>query len=170
MPYLRGVSRVLHEGARLPPCGNAPHKHRHLQGPSGADQAAAVRPMLTRHQIEDEIERLIGLLDAMEPDPDLEDAGDAEPWLGAAEADRFSNRGWNLAPSDEREDEGALDNEDLSNCADDMGPSYPADTTERNRVTDSIVVVNAQLRVVMARHGLSPVPALHNIGGAIWGR
>jgi len=35
-----------------------------------------------RRSIEDEIERLIGLLDGMDTDPDLEDAGDAEPWLG----------------------------------------------------------------------------------------
>lgn len=28
------------------------------------------------------IERLIDMLDAMEPDPDLEDGGDDEPWLG----------------------------------------------------------------------------------------
>jgi hypothetical protein len=35
-----------------------------------------------RHQIEDEIERLIGILDAMEPDPDLEETGDLEPSLG----------------------------------------------------------------------------------------
>ncbi len=35
-----------------------------------------------RRGIEDEIERLIGLLDGMDADPDLEDAGDAEPWLG----------------------------------------------------------------------------------------
>lgn len=37
---------------------------------------------ISRHQIEDEIERLIGILDAMEPDPDLEENGDLEPWLG----------------------------------------------------------------------------------------
>jgi len=35
-----------------------------------------------RRSIEDEIERLIGLLDGMDADPDLEDADDAEPWLG----------------------------------------------------------------------------------------
>lgn len=31
------------------------------------------------------IERLIGLLDGMEADPDIESNGDAEPWLGASE-------------------------------------------------------------------------------------
>jgi hypothetical protein len=36
-----------------------------------------------RASIENEIERLIALLDDMEPDPDLEDNGDDEPWLGA---------------------------------------------------------------------------------------
>ena len=35
-----------------------------------------------RRSIEDEIERLIGLLDGLDADADLEDAGDAEPWLG----------------------------------------------------------------------------------------
>lgn len=39
----------------------------------------------TREQIEDEIERLIGILDAMDPDDDLEENGDREPWLGWAE-------------------------------------------------------------------------------------
>lgn len=38
-----------------------------------------------RQQIEDEIERLIAVLDAMEPDEDLEENGDLEPWLGWAE-------------------------------------------------------------------------------------
>lgn len=32
-----------------------------------------------RRSIEDEIERLIGLLDGLDVDADLEDAGDAEP-------------------------------------------------------------------------------------------
>lgn len=37
----------------------------------------------TRRAIEDEIERLLSMLDAMDGDCDLEDTGDAEPWLGA---------------------------------------------------------------------------------------
>ena len=34
-----------------------------------------------RRSIEDEIERLISLLDFLSPDPDLEDCADGEPWL-----------------------------------------------------------------------------------------
>jgi len=64
---------------------NAPHRH--------AAQVAA-KPVLTparlwdasvRRSIEDEIERLIGLLDLVEPDPDL------EPWL-AGDASNTGDR------------------------------------------------------------------------------
>lgn len=37
---------------------------------------------IPRHRIEAAIESLIALLDASEPDPDLEPQGDDEPWLG----------------------------------------------------------------------------------------
>lgn len=40
-----------------------------------------LRQQLVRLQIETEIERLIGLLDAMDPDPDLEDGCDLESYL-----------------------------------------------------------------------------------------
>ncbi|MFZ5674421.1 MAG: hypothetical protein ACOZAM_15805 [Pseudomonadota bacterium] len=133
----------------------------------------------TRQQIEDEIERLIGMLDAMDPDSDLEDSGDREPWLGAAEGDRYSNHGWDLSPSDEREeecedegaqcdDEGVLDNEDLCSFGDDLGTLHNPDKAERNRVTDSVVAVNDRLRAVMRKRGLDPVPAIINMEGSIW--
>jgi hypothetical protein len=38
-----------------------------------------------RRKIADEIERLILLLDSIDRDPDLEDGGDNEPWLGMPE-------------------------------------------------------------------------------------
>lgn len=64
------------------------------------------RAMLTRIEIENEIERLISVLDAMEPDPDL------EPYLGAPE--RISGSWW--APhhnTDERETDEADDEPSL---------------------------------------------------------
>lgn len=45
------------------------------------DRPANFLPVV-RRSIEDEIERLIGLLDGMDTDADLEGTGDAEPWLG----------------------------------------------------------------------------------------
>lgn len=39
-------------------------------------------PEILRPIIESEIERLIAILDGMEPDPDLEETADDEPWLG----------------------------------------------------------------------------------------
>lgn len=69
-------------------------------------QAIKARPVsIARQQIEDEIERLIAILDGMEPDPDLEDGADSEPWLGAAEADQYSNRGWVFLQGDDLEDQ-----------------------------------------------------------------
>ena len=38
----------------------------------------------SRRSIADSIEKLIDMLDAMSPDPDLEDGADDEPWLGWA--------------------------------------------------------------------------------------
>ena len=37
---------------------------------------------LARHRIESTIERLIALLDSLDADPDLEEDGSDEPWLG----------------------------------------------------------------------------------------
>lgn len=45
--------------------------------------AAPSSPAALRRKIEDTIERLISLLDELEPDPDLEDGGDDEPSLGS---------------------------------------------------------------------------------------
>lgn len=38
----------------------------------------------TRARLETKIEELIALLDILDGDPDLEDTGDAEPWIGGA--------------------------------------------------------------------------------------
>jgi hypothetical protein len=43
-------------------------------------------PEISRPFVEAEIERLIDLLDTLDPDPDLESTADEEPWLGAPDA------------------------------------------------------------------------------------
>jgi len=124
--------------------------------------------MLTRHQIEDEIERLIGLLDAMEPDPDLEPSLGlgGYPYCRMAEAadleDECEDEGAQC------DDEGMPDNEDLCSFGDDLGTLHNPDKAERNRVTDSVVAVNDRLRAVMRKRGLDPVPAITNMEGSIW--
>lgn len=51
---------------------------------TGAEARPEHSPIPTRRQkIEAEIERLIGLLDAWDGDPDLEDGADDEPSLGS---------------------------------------------------------------------------------------
>ena len=74
---------------------------------------------IPRPIIEAEIERLIDLLDALDPDPDLESTGDEEPWLGAPDGFVFTN--WHgLSPegNDDRED----DDSDLEpDCDDEDG-------------------------------------------------
>lgn len=42
----------------------------------------ALLETLSRRAIEDEIERLIGMLDQLDGEPDMEEPGDMEPWLG----------------------------------------------------------------------------------------
>lgn len=60
-----------------------------------------------RHSLSKAIDSLIGLLDAMEPDPDLEDGGDGEPWLGWPEAYPGRGAAWGLhvTGEDDREAE-----------------------------------------------------------------
>ena len=130
--------------------------------------AKVTRLSFTREQVEELIEHLIGLLDSVDPDPDLEPSLglNGYPWCNMAEAADLESQCEDEGA--QCDDEGVLDNEDLSNCSDDAGPSYPADQAERNRVIDSVVAVNAKLRAVMARHGLSPVPALSNMCGSLW--
>lgn len=53
------------------------------------------------------IERLINLLDAMEPDVDLEEGGDAEPWLG------WPERGPSALAKDSQHDDREDDGDDL---------------------------------------------------------
>ncbi|MBZ0262985.1 MAG: hypothetical protein K8F90_20555 [Hyphomicrobiales bacterium] len=47
---------------------------------------STILPEISRPVVEAEIERLINLLDTLDPDPDLESTGDQEPWLGAPNA------------------------------------------------------------------------------------
>jgi hypothetical protein len=102
---------------------------------------AQVRPL-----IESEIDRLIGILDLLEPDPDFEegadheeDFSDDEPWLGAPES-RFRYGGgteWsglNSQGNDDREedceDEGAqCDDEGAIDC--DLEPDHDNEEDER---------------------------------------
>lgn len=121
-----------------------------------------------RQQIEDEIERLIGILDAMDPDPDLEPSLGLGgfPYCRAPEAadleDECEDEGAQC------DDEGMPDNEDACSFGDDQGTLYNPDMAERNRVTDSVVAINDRLRAVMHKRGLAPVPAISNMGGSQW--
>ena len=73
-----------------------------------------VLPEMPRPVIEAEIERLIGLLDTLDPDPDLEDGGDGEPILGAPEHQAGSWRGLSLvAYQDDREADDGDDEPEL---------------------------------------------------------
>ncbi|GJD32835.1 hypothetical protein PMNALOAF_4114 [Methylobacterium adhaesivum] len=47
-----------------------------------------------RAQIEDAIERLLAILDALDGEADLEDGADAEPSLGAPENPHGSQASW----------------------------------------------------------------------------
>jgi hypothetical protein len=89
----------------------------------------------TRSLIENEIERLIGLLDAMEPDDGLEEDGslegdkaDNEPSLGATEYWR-SNGGWTNAPAALSEHEVDIEHDDADNEQDfdDEEPTHPTE-------------------------------------------
>ena len=63
-------------------------------------------PEISRPIVEAEIERLIDLLDTLDPDPDLESTGDEEPWLGAPDARTGSWFGPNVVCSgDDREED-----------------------------------------------------------------
>lgn len=73
-----------------------------------------------RRAAEDEIERLIALLDAIDPDPDLEDdpyleeEGLDEPWLGAPERSAIRGQApWAAGWDDDREREDEHDEPDL---------------------------------------------------------
>jgi hypothetical protein len=60
-----------------------------------------------------EIERLMEVLDTLDPDPDLEATGDEEPWLGAPDARTGSWSGLFTTGNEDRED----DDSDLTPAA-----------------------------------------------------
>jgi hypothetical protein len=63
-------------------------------------------PEISRPFVEAEIERLIDLLDTLDPDPDLESTADEEPWLGAPNARTGSWFGSSITdPGDDREED-----------------------------------------------------------------
>ena len=63
-------------------------------------------PEISRPIVEAEIERLIDLLDTLDPDPDLESTADEEPWLGAPNARTGAWFGTYAAdPGDDREED-----------------------------------------------------------------
>ena len=73
---------------------------------------------IPRQIVEAEIERLIGLLDVLDPDPDLESTSDEEPWLGAPAGIHANGHGtnWeglNSQGHHDREDDGD-DREEVS--------------------------------------------------------
>lgn len=56
---------------------------------------------MDRNQIENAIEFLLSVLDAMDGDHDLEDGGDDEHWLAGSEDDRECDPGdWGIADRD----------------------------------------------------------------------
>jgi hypothetical protein len=62
-------------------------------------------PDLSRPILEAEIERLLSLLDTLDPDPYIEDTADDEPWLGAPNARQGSWSGLYLEDNDDREED-----------------------------------------------------------------
>jgi hypothetical protein len=72
--------------------------------------------MEVRPLIEQEIERLLEVLDRLNEDPDLEPAGDEEPSLGAPERQAGSWKGIGLAADDRDEDDS-----DREPCCEDEG-------------------------------------------------
>lgn len=54
----------------------------------------ATHQNLVRAQLEDAVERLLAILDALDGEPDLEDGMDAEPSLGVPENHHASQIGW----------------------------------------------------------------------------
>ena len=71
-----------------------------------------VRPLL-----EAEVQRLIDLLDQIDEDPDFENTGDEEPWLGAPDARTGSWAGLYAEGNDDREE----DDSDREPCCEDEG-------------------------------------------------
>ncbi|MCJ2108634.1 hypothetical protein MKK70_25325 [Methylobacterium sp. E-041] len=59
--------------------------------------------MTRRALIEDAVERLLAMLDALDCDPDLEDGADDEPSLGAPENHHASQVGWIRGSDTDRE-------------------------------------------------------------------
>jgi hypothetical protein len=59
----------------------------------------------SRPLIESEIERLIEILDTLDPEPDLEDTADEEPWLGMPERMPGSWSGLYLEGNDDCEED-----------------------------------------------------------------
>ncbi|MHB1104424.1 MAG: hypothetical protein ACYC0C_16935 [Devosia sp.] len=74
-----------------------------------------------RQRLETEIERLIGLLDFIDGDPDLEANGDLEPSLGYGWL-YDQKRGWYLTTED-REGRDASDEGDVSYHPETMNPT-----------------------------------------------
>jgi hypothetical protein len=71
----------------------------------------------TRPAVEAEIERLMEILDTLDPDPDLETTGDEEPWLGMPDRVPGSWSGLYLEGNDDCEE----DDSDLEPCCEDEG-------------------------------------------------
>ena len=68
--------------------------------PVGINFRLVITSSTPRQAVEDAIDRLIGLLDQLDGDPDLEDGGDDEPWLAAPEG--LSGQFYS-GPADDRE-------------------------------------------------------------------
>ena len=80
-------------------------------------------PRLSRHQLASLCERLIDRMDALDPDPDCEDAGDEQDTTGAEDDYRLPARrdGPGCPIADPVED----DDEDCCDASDDRGSSGP---------------------------------------------
>jgi hypothetical protein len=111
----------------------------------GGAMTASLRPI-----IEDEVERLIGMLDAMDANPDLEDSADREPVC---------------------EDEGAQLDDEGFRCDDEFdGPDvndWRAAARDRDAATSAAQATTENLRRVMRSRGQQPVAPLRTLAGAI---
>jgi hypothetical protein len=92
-------------------------------------------PEISRPFVEAEIERLIDLLDALDPDPDLESTADEEPWLGAPDARTGSWFGPSATCSGDDREEDTSDDEPWLGAANPEFHLSPIASTVRTRET-----------------------------------
>src|SRR5690242_6077561 len=139
---------TIHIHGRTMPA-NRPRKPKGGVSPSPAiGQPEAVKALRRlRQEAQDEIDRLIALIDRIDGDPDLEATGDDEPSLGWLEAGaRYGlHKGGTDDREDECEDEGCndFDDEDSHDREDDPAEVGICDQDAADEYCGEIAAANA---------------------------